>query len=152
MATTNAKAFVDTNVLLRATITQFPLHQDAKKLVAQQLVDNVELWISRQVIREYIAQSTRPQAFMNPMTFAQVDAQVKSMRTLFKIADDTEQVTDQLLKLLADYPTGGKQVHDANIVATMLVHKIDTLMTTNVKDMKRFEDKINLMPLTEPNK
>jgi predicted nucleic acid-binding protein len=144
-----AKAFVDTNILLRATITQFPLHTQAKSLVDSYLDVGSELWISRQVIREYINQASRPQVFMNPMTFEQVDTQYRAMRILFKIADETEAVTTQLLALLKEYPTGGKQVHDTNIVASMLVSGIDTLLTLNISDFKRFEDKIKLITLEE---
>lgn len=148
MATTSGRGFIDTSVLLRATITQFPLHQEAKQLVISQIEADAELWISRQVIREYIAQVTRPQLFMNPMTTAQVESQWNMLRALCEIADETEAVTKQLLALLRDYSTGGKQVHDANIVATMLVYGIDTLLTINVEDMKRFADKVKIVSLT----
>ena len=63
------------------------------------------------------------------------------------VADETPEVTDQLLELLRTYPTRGKQVHDANIVATMLVNGVDTLLTMNVADFQRFHDRINLIPL-----
>jgi predicted nucleic acid-binding protein len=144
---TNVKVFVDTNVLLRSTIAQFPQHEQAKWLVDQQIEADAELWISRQVIREYIAQATRPQSFMHRMTIEQVESQLAKIRLLFSVADETEYVTSQLLQLLKAHATGGKQVHDANIVATMLVNGIDTLLTTNVNDMKRFAGKINLVAL-----
>ena len=149
MATTNAKVFVGTNILLRATISRFPQHEQARLLVAQQIESDAELWVSRQVIREYIAQATRPQMFINPMSMVQVEAQIKSIRALFQIADDTEQVTTELLRLLATYPTGGKKVHDANVVATMLVNNIETLLTTNLKDLRRFSNEITLISFTE---
>jgi len=69
------------------------------------------------------------------------------IRNSFRIADETAEVTAQLLQLLKQYPTGGKQVHDANIVATMLVHGVDTLLTMNVVDFQRFQDRITLVPL-----
>ncbi len=147
MATTNGKAFVDTNILLRATVSQFPLHEQAQTVVRDQIIANTEMWISRQVIREYIAQVTRQQSFMNPLTVEQVTTHITTMRVIFKIADETEAVTAQLLELLKIYPTGGKQVHDANIIATMLAYEIDTLLTTNVEDMKRFADRIKLISL-----
>jgi len=53
------------------------------------------------------------------------------------------------LSLLKAYPTGGKQVHDANIVATMMVYQIDTLLTQNLDDMKRFSGIVKLLPLVE---
>ncbi len=139
------KTFVDTNILLRATIMQFPLHEQVKQLVNGQIDAAVELWISRQVIREYIVQATRPQSFMKPMTIEQVEAQLTGMQALFQIADETEATTNQLLGLLRVYPTQGKLIHDANIVATMLVNQIDTLLTLNVADFKRFEDRIKIV-------
>lgn len=147
MATTDAKAFVDTNVLLRATISQFPLHEQAKRLINSQIDADIELWISRQVIREYISQATRPQSFMKPMTIERVETQLNTIRAFFKIADETEQVTVELMKLLKTFPTGGKQIHDANIIATMLTQDINKLLTTNIEDMKRFNSRITLIPL-----
>src|SRR5262245_3436491 len=103
MAITSGRAFIDTNILLRATISQFPLHEQAKTLIESQIGADVELRISRQVIREYIAQSTRPQTFMHPMTVEQIEAQIKAIRALFNIANETEQVTTELLALLKEY-------------------------------------------------
>jgi hypothetical protein len=48
--------------------------------------------------------------------------------------------------LLLAIPTQGKQVHDANIVATMLAYGIGTLFTLNIEDMKRFSGRIQLLP------
>jgi hypothetical protein len=44
-----------------------------------------------------------------------------------------------------EHAMGGKQIHDANIVASMLVHNIPTLMTLNTVDFTRFSDKIALL-------
>jgi len=143
MTMMGAKAFVDTNVLLQATIAQAPHHQSAQRLIATQIT--TELWVSRQVIREYMVQTTRPQVYMPPMTFTQLEDQLVKMRAVFQIADETELVAQQLIDLMRVYPSGGKQVHDANIVATMLVYGIDTLLTINIADMKRFADKIILI-------
>ena len=146
---TSRRAFIDTNILLRSTITQFPLYARTKQLVDAQLSADVELWISRQVIREYFVQVTRPQVFMSPMSADELDAKLRTIRVLFKIADETEEVTTQLLALMKAYPTSGKQVHDANVVATMLVNGIDTLLTTNVADTQRFADRITILSLED---
>ena len=60
------------------------------------------------------------------------------------MADDTAAVTDQLIKLLGDFNIGGKQIHDANIVATMLAYDIPCLLTHNVKDFRRFGEVIRI--------
>ena len=147
MATTNGKAFVDTNILLRATIEGFPLYEEAKRLIYAQREAGIELWVSRQVIREYIAQATRPQSFAKPLPMERVDRQIRIISTLFKVADETAQVTNHLLKLLKEIPSGGKQVHDVNIIATMLTFGIGSLLTLNIEDMKRFAGKIVIVPL-----
>ena len=147
--TKDAKAFVDTNILLRAMMTRMAFHAEAEALIQKMWADDVELWISRQVIREYLVQATHPNTFAPPLAVEQVIAQMEIIESLFRIADETRDVTAQLLALLKTYPTRGKQVHDANVVATMLAYGIDTLLTINANDMKRFEPKIKLRSLEE---
>lgn len=146
-----AKVFLDTNVLLRSTIRSFPNYGVVKPFVDQYIARGDELWISGQVIREYFNQTTRPQTFVQSMDAAQIDAQFKKIRAVFRIATETEAVIEQFVSLLQTHPTGGKQVHDANLVATMLVYGIDTLITLNIDDLKRFSDRISLIsPIGSP--
>ncbi|MCC7206667.1 MAG: PIN domain-containing protein [Anaerolineae bacterium] len=140
----SGKAFVDTNIVLRRLNNALPGHAGATALIRQQLDDDVELWISRQVIREHMAQVSRPGLLDIPLTVAQIEQQVGFMRAMFNVADETEAVTEKLLELIREFPSGGKQIHDANIVATMLVNGIDTLLTMNVEDMKRFGSRIKI--------
>jgi predicted nucleic acid-binding protein len=150
--TMGAKAFVDTNVLLRAFHNTFPEHARARAMVDRMLDDGNELWISRQVLREYLVQATSPRTFVEPLSIDTVLKQLEGIRSVCRVADETELVTSRLLELLKTHPTQGKQVHDANIVATMLAYDIDTLLSINIEDMKRFADKIKLVTLeNEPD-
>jgi predicted nucleic acid-binding protein len=142
---TSDKALVDTNILLRAFHNTMPDHAQARALVEKMWDEGVELWISRQIIREYLVQTTHPHTFARLLTIEQVLGQLETLQSLFRVADDTREVTAQLLVLLRTYPTRGKQIHDANIVATMLVNGIDTLLTINIEDMRRYEDRIKLI-------
>ena len=45
---------------------------------------------------------------------------------------------DQLIELSRRCSFGGRQVHDANIVATMLAHGERRLLTFNEADFRRF--------------
>lgn len=143
------KAFVDTNILLRAMLPKMTHHQVAEALVQKLWSEDVELWISRQVIREFLVQTTHPNTFAPPLKMEQVFRLIETIASLFHIADDTAEVTAQLLVLLKEFPTSGKQIHDANIVATMLAYGIDRLATLNTDDMKRFSPRIILIPLPE---
>ena len=148
MTTTGDKAFVDTNVLLRALHIDVPMHTECDALVTQVRQNSFELWISYQVIREYLVQVSRPGILIPPLTSGEMTTQVKAIKAVFKVADETELVSEKLLKLIQEFPTAGKQIHDANIVATMLIYGIDTLLTLNVQDMKRFANNITILSPT----
>lgn len=87
--------------------------------------------------------STRPQVFQMPPKETVIE-QVRLFVERFAVADESPAVTDQLLQLLRDIPLGGKQVHDANIIATMKAYGIPSLLTHNVKDFERFRPHIEL--------
>jgi hypothetical protein len=93
-------------------------------------------------------QITRHGYMPNPLTGEQVIKQIRKLKRAYVIADETESVTNQLARLLLDHPTGGKQIHDTNIVATMLINDIQLLLTMNYEDFARFENKITLRILT----
>ncbi len=125
MATTAGDSiFVDTNVLVHATIAQSPLFQQAQTAITRLKQTGREIWISRQVLREYLAALSRPQA---PLVLGKLIpastlvSEVSALQTQYRVADDNRQVTDELCRLLLQHSVGGKQVHDANVVATMLV-------------------------------
>ena len=101
--------------------------------------DGASLWLSRQIFREYLAAATRPQASGPALPMAAAIADVHRFRASFNVAEDGPNVLDRLLRLLAAHPGGGKQVHDANIVATMLEQRITRLLTFNAADFRRFD-------------
>ncbi len=63
------------------------------------------------------------------------------------VADDGPQVTARLLELMEHIPIRGKQVHDANVVATMLAYDVHNLLTHNTADFARYSDLITVLPL-----
>lgn len=151
MTTMGANAFVDTNVLLRSIHVNALLHQESDALIAQMRENGYTLWISRQVLREYLVQVMRPGILRQSLTVKQVKARLKTMRLVFTIADDTDAVTEKLIELLERFPSGGKQIHDVNIVATMLVNQIDTLLTLNLAHMERFGSEIKIIAPSMPH-
>jgi hypothetical protein len=66
-------------------------------------------------------------------------------RTAFLVED--ARVADRLQGLAADVECGAKQVHDANLVATMLAHDVGTVVTMNLADFARFERYLTLVEL-----
>lgn len=149
MATTAGDAvFVDTNILVYANIATAPFHTVAEQKLHDLFSAGTELWISRQILREYLVTLTRPQIYAAPPPLSVLKTQVIRFQTLMNVAEDNRTITDHLLDLLAAIPIGGKQVHDANIVATMQAYGIPKLLTHNTADFARFASVITLMPLT----
>lgn len=145
MAMTDAEPlFIDTNILIYANVATAPFHEQALNALKSAHQTERPLWISRQVLREFIAARTRPQTFAQPSTPEVVIERVRYLEERFQVADDTAAVTGQLIKLLVDYKIGGKQIHDANIVATMLTNNIPCLLTHNAKDFERFGEVIRI--------
>ncbi len=81
------------------------------------------------------------------MTATTAAADARGLLAKFNVAEDGSRVTDRLLQLLEQTSVGGKQVHDANIAATMLAHGIRRLLTFNVADFRRFAGLIELVAL-----
>ena len=92
-------------------------------------------------MREYLAVATRP-ADRNGLGLKLSDAlgNVRAIRERTTLLAEDPKVAERLLGLLADVEAGGKQVHDANVVATMLVHGIAVIVTMNLDDFARFGD------------
>lgn len=136
--------FIDTNILVYANVVTAPLHEQALNAIKEAHQTGRSLWISRQVLREFVAARTRPQTFAQPSTQKVVIERVRYLEDRFQVANDTAIVTEQLIKLMRDFQIGGKQVHDANIIASMLAYEIPCLLTHNLKDFERFAEVIKV--------
>jgi predicted nucleic acid-binding protein len=145
MATTAADpVFVDTNNLVYAQQSLSPYHAVATAKMQELALAGHRLWTSRQVLREYLSVMSRPGTLTAPVSMAALLSDVQSFQAQFLIAEDGPAVMLHLVNLLATIPCLGKQVHDANIVATMLAHGLPTLLTHNVTDFNRY---ITVLPL-----
>ena len=144
--------FVDTNVLVYATIAESPLHKVARSQLQRLRDDGANLFVSNQVLREYLVTLTRPGLFPNPPDRHRVLESIEELREQYTVLPDDELVSSQLIQLLRDVDCGGKQVHDANIIATMLSAGVKTLLTENLKDFRRFESFVSVVAPTNAAK
>ena len=133
--------FVDTNVLLTATDDSRRLHSEAMQLLGGSVNQDLRLAASGQVVREYLVVATRP-VEVNGLGLSVQDAEanVNEFLRYINLYDETEEVSRRLRQLAIAHDLGGKRLHDANIVATMAVHGISTLLTQNGNDFAPFKD------------
>jgi predicted nucleic acid-binding protein len=142
------RVMLDTNVLLAATDEGRPEHHDALTVLNEWAAGDTTLCTSGQILREYLAVATRP-AEQNGLGLEPADAvsNVRAIRERNAFLAEDVRVADRLQGLLLDVECGGKQVHDANVIATMLAHGVGTVVTMNVDDFARFEQYVTLVKL-----
>jgi predicted nucleic acid-binding protein len=141
------RVFLDTNILIYAKLENSIFHEAVVNKLNEFLVNGFEFWISRQVIREYIASITREESLRDILSADLIQKDIFEFQENFKIADEDNAVTEMLLDLYNQQMIIGKQTHDANIVATMRVYKIENLFTNNPDDFKRYVNFIKIIPL-----
>src|SRR5579859_3654394 len=136
------KLFIDTNILIYLTNYQSDLigqiSQDVWKLWEQ-----YQFCISGQVFREYLCVATREAR--NDYKDVLVDYFIYEEQ--FEVLDENRESRMLFKRIINNkkiHPRG-KQVHDANIVATMLAHGVTKLYTHNVSDFKRYLPLIQIL-------
>ena len=137
--------FIDTNALVYSRNLEAPNHYAAKEILERVYQDAEPLRISRQIVREYLAVMTRPQPWKVQISRDDVIEDANRLLRDFEILEDGPVVTDSLITLCREVEVGGKQIHDANIVATMLAHGERRLLTFNTSDFRRYGDRIELV-------
>ncbi|MDP2308751.1 MAG: PIN domain-containing protein [Pseudomonadota bacterium] len=143
--TTDVETFIDTNVLLAATASSRPEHLLALAALEAGFAKRT-LCLSGQVVREYLSVTTRPAAVNGlGLTQAQALSNVRQLVERARFLEEDAGVKDTLLRLLDSAPCLGKQIHDANIAATMIAHGIPRLMTLNPSDFRRFGEWIEVV-------
>ncbi len=142
MATTAGdRLFCDTNVLLSAIDRGRALHAQALHVLNVLPNQGVELCVSGQVVREFLAVCTRPvdaNGFgLSPPAAAD---NIKAILERSTLLEENRNVAHHLLRISRTVECLGRQIHDANIVATMHEHGLTRLVTGNVSDFRRFAD------------
>ena len=130
--------FIDTNVLVSARVSGTPGHDAARRSLWQALQGHIPVRISRQIVREYLAVITRPQEWGAAVARHEALDDVDRILSTYDILEDGPAITAALVALCRDVAVGGSQIHDANIVATMLAHGERRLLTFNVADFRRY--------------
>ena len=88
---------------------------------------------------------TRPQAWGKALSLDEAMADAALSMQRFTVLDDGPTVWDHRVQLSSKYSFAGKQVHDANIVATMVAHGERWLLTFNDADFQRFAGLIEVV-------
>ncbi len=143
----NDKIFIDTNILIYANLSLSPFHELAQNRIKQFVTTGFNLFLSRQVLREYLSSMTRKNELTAEVSITQLKQDIQFFSEDYYILEDSSSITEKLTDLMEEFSVSGALVHDANIVATMLVNRIKHILTYNVSDFKKFEKYIEIVSL-----
>ncbi len=131
---------VDTNVLLRFLHTTDPYYPIVQSAVDKLRANNDELKATSQNFAEFWNVSTRP---LNKNGFdlgiSEANQLLQTAEEDFPLLPDSPSTYDEWRRLVVTYGVSGIQVHDARLVATMIVHGVTRIMTFDIDDFTRYK-------------
>lgn len=130
---------LDTNVLLRMSTSEDPLHPTISSALQALVSHGARLCFTSQVLGEFWNASTRPfERNGFGLSINEADRLTRVIERDFEYLPDSRDVHYYWRQLLLDREIRGVQVHDARIAASMYVHGVSQLLTINVRDFQRF--------------
>ena|SRR5208337_2620124 len=139
---------LDTNILLRLLQPHHPHCPIAEQAINVLRKRNEVLHITAQNLVEFWATTTRP-IDENGLGFTVVQAaeDLKALKQLFVLLPESP-LLEEWERLVTTHHVSGKNTHDARLVAAMILHRINSILTFNVQDFTRYVDIVVLDPRT----
>jgi predicted nucleic acid-binding protein len=132
---------LDTGILLRLVDKKDSLHGLVEDAVDTLIARREELLITTQNIAELWNVATRPITnnglALTPTAIAKLYED--TIDPMCEVLPEPDTFVDQLKRLLIQYGATGKQVHDARLIAMMIVWQVESLLTLNERDFRRYE-------------
>lgn len=111
--------FVDANILIYADLPKSAFNEVARQRLQQFVDEGILICVSNQIIREYLSGISRALLTSGQYNPAQLVKDAQRIEHEYEVYEENAQTRRNLLTSLGQFKTGGKQVHDANIVARM---------------------------------
>jgi predicted nucleic acid-binding protein len=141
------RVLIDTNILLRAVQPSHPLCTQATQAVSKLIRQKDAVFFCSQNIAEFWNVVTRP-ADQNGLGFSQEEAlqEVGSIEKLLTLLPDIPAIYTAWKAIVRDHKVQGVKAYDARLVATMNVYAVESLVTFNAVDFKRYGNITALHP------
>ena len=99
------------------------------------------LYLASQNLIEFWRTCTRPIDRNGlGMTIAESEVELMRLENIFPILPDNPEIYPQWRRLVITYGVMGVNVHDARLVAVMLVHGLTHILTFNTSDFVRYTE------------
>lgn len=131
----------DTNILLRSLQPHHPHHTAAVGAVETLLFRGETMYLLPQIIREFWNVCTRP-IENNGLGFSPAETlrEVFRLEAIFPLLPDHPGQHMEWRRLVTTHSVLGVQVHDAHLVAGMIVYGVSHLLTFNPTHFQRYPE------------
>lgn len=130
---------LDTNILLRFASRGHPVHSTVRVAVRRLRAGGHSLRATPQNFVEFWNVTTRPAVHNGlGLTLAEAEWQLRVVERVFPKLDDSPAVYPEWRRLVVAYGVSGVKVHDARLVAFMLVYRVAHILTLNTADFMRY--------------
>jgi|SRR6476661_983954 len=132
---------LDTNVLLRLYQPNSPEFSPIRRAVNSLHRANAALYYLSQNLVEFWNVSTRPIAQNGyGLSPAETDKVARQIEKAFILLRDVDRIHHEWRRLVLVYGVSGTKVHDARIVAAMIVHGVRHILTLDGRDFERYAE------------
>ena len=133
------RVLVDTNILLRSAQPSHSLCSLTAQAVAKLLREKAAVSYCPQNIAEFWNVATRPVEVngLGP-SLGETIREIVTIERLLTLLPDIPAIYPAWKQIVRDHGVQGVKVYDARLVATMTVYAVDSLLTFNVADFKRY--------------
>jgi predicted nucleic acid-binding protein len=129
----------DTNILLRLNSYKDPDFTAIRDAVRSLTGRGFHICYTPRNIIEFWNACTRPsQQNGYGLSIADTQRRIGEIEGAFTLLPDNEQVYPEWRRLVEAHSVFGAQVHDARLVAAMLVHDVASILTLNKRDFMRY--------------
>jgi len=146
---TSVAVLLDTSLVVAATVEVHPSHKAASEFIDELVSGPAQPCITPQVCREFLVVLTRQPVSGRVFSLNEAIAALEVWTTGCAILGEDEVSLRECIRLVRQHGVLGKQVHDCNIVATMLAHGVRRLATRNPGDFKRYHAEISVVAVSD---
>jgi predicted nucleic acid-binding protein len=145
------RVLVDTNDLLRSAQPNHPLCSQAAHAVSNIIRRGDLVFFCPQNIAEFWNVATRP-ADKNGLGFSLEEAlrEVSNIEFLLTLLPDIPAIYPAWKEIVRRHNVQGVKVHDARLVAIMTVYAVESILTFNDADFKRYSEIAVIHPYSIP--
>lgn len=142
---------LDTNILLSLSELTRADHAEVRACIETLWGLGDVLCYTSQAIGEFWNVCTRPVLARGGLglTIDETDRRVRLIESRFKLLEDSLETHLEWRRLIAGFSVMGVQIHDARLVAAMLVHGVKHLITNNTKDFTRYAGMITAISVQQ---